>query len=56
MFDLLGEGIVSEIYSGQFCVVGQRIDDQLKARTGLSSQWHIGGHNDNGLFRSEGMD
>ena len=34
MFDLLGERILGEVYSSQFVVVGQRIDDQLRVRSG----------------------
>ena len=34
MFDLLGESILGEVYSSQFVVVGQRIDDQLRVRSG----------------------
>jgi hypothetical protein len=54
MFDLLGEGIVGEVYSGQFGIVRQRIDDQFKIRSGCGLSGRR--HNGNGLFRSEGMD
>ena len=55
MLDLLGEGIIGEVYSGQFGIVCQRIDDQLKVRSGswLSCRRHNGDGLDNGLFRSE---
>ena len=50
MLDLLGEGIVREVYAGQFGIFGQCIDDQLKVRSGngLSRRRHNG--LDNGLF------
>jgi hypothetical protein len=60
MFDGISKGIVGEVYSSNFGVVGQGIDDRLDGRSGkccLSSQRHKEDGLD-GLFKflgSEGM-
>ena len=60
MFDGGSKGVVGEVYSSNFSVVGQGIDDRLDSRSGgccLSSRRHEEG----GLYgffrflRSEGM-
>ena len=60
MFDGGSKGVVGEVYSSNFSVVGQGIDDRLDSRSGgccLSSRRHDEGGLD-GFFRflrSEGM-
>jgi hypothetical protein len=53
MFNLLGEGIVGEVYSSQLGVVGQRIDKQLKVSSVCDLSCRP--HNGSCSFRQRGI-